>query len=49
MSKYVYWKNLSDNASVKKVLGLHSGFFFQNKRIFVQLDELDELDKIAHA
>ena len=23
-------------------------FFFQNKEIFVQLDELDELDRIAH-
>ena len=24
-------------------------FFFQNEEIFVQLDELDELDKIIHA
>ena len=23
--------------------------FFQNKRIFIQLDELDELDKITRA
>ena len=23
--------------------------FFQNERIFVQLDELDELDKVTHA
>ena len=23
--------------------------FFQNERIFIQLDELDELDKITHA
>ena len=29
----------------------HSGTdsFFQNEGIFVQLDELDELDKITHA
>ena len=26
-----------------------SSFFFQNEEIFVQLDELNELDRIAHA
>ena len=25
------------------------GQFFQNEEIFVQLDELDELDRITHA
>ena len=28
---------------------LHSSFFFQNKEIFVQLDELDDLNRITHA
>ena len=32
---------------VKKITKLPS--FFQNEGIFVELDELDELDKITHA
>ena len=27
---------------------LQSGFFFQNKEIFIQLDKSDELDRITH-
>ena len=30
-------------------LNSRSTSFFQNQDIFVQLDELDELDKITHA
>ena len=27
----------------------HSSFLFRNEEIFIQIDKLDELDRIAHA
>ena len=31
------------------VIKTEESFFFQNEEIFIQLDELDELDRIAYA
>ena len=35
--------------SFQTLLQVRQTIFFQNEEIFVQLDELDELDRITHA
>ena len=47
------WQNQRDMEAPPDQLAysflLHHSIFFQNEVIFVQFDELDELDRITHA
>ena len=44
---YIFF--LLDISAAMVVLSYKRSSFFQNEEIFVQLDELDELDRITHA
>ena len=44
------WRTLVNHRYVHRTVAVFSVFeFFQNEEIYVTLDELDELDRIAHA